>query len=376
MTVPAPALSLQGSQAWAHPVYVGENLLSSPSFWRQLLPAGRRLAVVSDRQVEGVLGPLLRDGLEGLTTEPPLWSLIEPGEASKSRGEKARIEDAWLAAGMGRDSVVLALGGGVVGDLAGYCAATYLRGVPVVQVPTSLVAMVDSSLGGKTGIDVPAGKNLIGAFHPPLAVVADVVALRTLPDAELRHGMAEVVKHGIIADRMLLDWLDTEWPAVLARDMAACAKLVRRNLAIKAHVVQSDEREGGLRQALNMGHTLGHAFELLADYALPHGAAVALGIVAELRLAERLRGFDPADSARIRALLERIGLPVRLHDVDWTPAQVLAATRSDKKTRAGVVRYALPDRLGSLSADPAEGYAIPVPDEWVLEALAEVLPAA
>src|SRR5690606_10280336 len=193
----------------------------------------------------------------------------EPGEASKSRAVKDALEDQWFAAGLGRDSLCLALGGGVVGDLAGFVAATYLRGIPVVQAPTSLVAMVDSSIGGKTGIDVPAGKNLVGAFHPPLAVVADVEALRTLPDDELRFGLAEVVKHAIIADVELFSELERIVDSLFARDPKVLAAIVETNLRIKGRVVEADEREGGLRQILNLGHTVGHALERLARYALP-----------------------------------------------------------------------------------------------------------
>lgn len=249
-------------------------------------------------------------------------------------------------------------------------AATYLRGIPVVQAPTSLVAMVDSSIGGKTGIDVPAGKNLVGAFHPPLAVVADVEALRTLPDDELRFGLAEVVKHAIIADVELFSELERIVDSLFARDPKVLAAIVETNLRIKGRVVEADEREGGLRQILNLGHTVGHALERLARYALPHGAAVALGTLVELKMAEDLRGFPAAERRRVEALLARIGLPTRLGAATpWPTSEILDAGLTDKKARAGKVRYALPDGLGRFEPDRTWGYAMPVADDVAAEAI-------
>ncbi len=361
-------VSISGGNAWSTAVHVGAELLREPRFWDKLLPGARRLAVVSDHSVWDGQGDALQ---AGLADRPFVLTRIDPGEASKSRAVKDRIEDEWFAAGLGRDTLCLALGGGVVGDLAGFVAATYLRGIPIIQIPTSLVAMVDSSLGGKTGIDVPAGKNLVGAFHPPLAVVADVDALKTLPDHELRYGMAEVIKHAVIADAGLFARLEHGLDAIVARDPAALIDLVATNLAIKGRVVEADEREGGLRQILNLGHTVGHALELLAAYALPHGAAVALGMVAELRMAQALRGFSAADRARVEALIERVGLPTRLDaQTPWSADEILAAGLSDKKARAGRVRYALPNALGHFEPDAYEGYALPVPAETAAAALA------
>lgn len=358
---------ISGGHVWRTTVHVGAGLLADPQFWADLLPAGRRLVVVSDHRVWEAQGESLR---AGLGERPFVLTRVEPGEASKCRAVKDRIEDEWFAAGLGRDTLCLALGGGVVGDLAGFVAATYLRGIPIMQIPTSLVAMVDSSLGGKTGIDVPAGKNLVGAFHPPLAVVADVTALRTLPDDELRYGLAEVVKHAVIADAGLFARLEHGLDAIFARDAAALIDLVGTNLAIKGRVVEADEREGGLRQILNLGHTVGHALELLAAYGLPHGAAVALGTLAELHMAETLRGFAGADRLRVEALFHRIGLPTRLDSrTPWSTDEILAAGLSDKKTRAGRIRYALPDALGRFAPDPVEGYAMPVSAEVAASAL-------
>lgn len=364
---------LRGGSEWATPLYVGTGLLGDTALWRELLDPETRLAVVTDAEVHRVQGPrLFEHGLarHGFRTE----HVVPAGELSKSRARKAEIEDAWIAAGLGRDGVCVAVGGGVVGDLAGFCAATYLRGIPVVQVPTSLVAMVDSAIGGKTGIDVPGGKNLVGAFHPPMAVVSDVTCLETLPDAELRFGLAEVVKHAVIADAGLFQELETGVDAVFEREPAFLEELVARNQRIKGDVVEADEREAGLRQILNFGHTVGHALERVCEYRLPHGAAVALGIRVELELAAELRGFPRRDVERVGALMERVGLPQQLEEAPLTPDGVMAAMATDKKARGGRVRYALPAGLGSFPEDPERGYALPAPEALVRHALATVWP--
>jgi len=345
--------SIGGTHAWRTEIDVVPGLLRQATYWQRRLSTAARIAVISDRRVAGLYLKSLTAILEAFA--PVDAFVVAPGERSKSRTTKARIEDRMFAAGFGRDAWVVALGGGVVGDLAGYVAATYMRGLPVIQAPTSLVAMVDSALGGKTGIDVPAGKNLVGAFHPPRVVAADVTALQTLADAQLRYGLAEVVKHGVIADAALLAFVEAQLPAIFARREDVLRELVAWNLAIKGRVVEQDEREGDLRQILNFGHTVGHALERLARYRLPHGEAVGLGMVVEARLAERCCGFPASDTQRVTSLLSRIGLPTALPPA-YTPAAVLAAMQTDKKTRAGRVRYALPRQLGEMARDPHQGY--------------------
>src|SRR5689334_1507278 len=279
------------------------------------------------------------------------------GEASKTREQWARLTDALLADGVGRDGGLIALGGGVAGDLAGFVAATYMRGLPYLQVPTSLLAMLDASVGGKTGVDTPQGKNLIGAFHPPAAVVADPRALTTLPERDYRGGMAEAVKHGLIVDADYFGWIESQADALLRRDEAALTRLVRRSVEIKAEVVSGDEREAGRRAILNAGHTVAHALEQVTDYALPHGEAVALGLVAESALAEAIGAAPSGLARRVSTLLARLGLPVRLGaPVDFD--RLLAAMGSDKKNRSARVRFALPSRLGAMSVD----------GEWTQEA--------
>ena len=237
---------------------------------------------------------------------------LPAGRASKTREQWARLTDALLEQGFGRDSGIVALGGGVAGDLAGFVAATYMRGLPYVQVPTTLLAMLDASVGGKTGVDTPQGKNLIGAFHPPAAVIADPLVLGTLPERDFRGGMAEAVKHGLIADAAYFAWMERNADALLRRDQAALTRLVRRSVEIKAEVVSGDEREAGRRAILNAGHTVAHALEHATAYALPHGEAVALGLVAECALAER-SAWRPTGVRRsgCRPCSTRLGLPVQ-----------------------------------------------------------------
>ncbi|NUO39694.1 MAG: 3-dehydroquinate synthase [Gemmatimonadaceae bacterium] len=289
------------------------------------------------------------------------------GETHKTRDTWIRLTDDLLAAGCGRDTTVVALGGGVVGDVAGFVAATFMRGVPVVQCPTSLLAMIDASVGGKTGVDTAAGKNLVGAFHPPSAVLVDVDTLRTLPDAHRRAGLAEAIKHGAIADATYFTRVETLLPAVLAADAPATIELVARSVEIKAAVVRADERESGLRKTLNFGHTLGHALEQASGYALLHGEAVAIGMVLEARLAERLGVAERGTAAEIERVVRIAGLPSAVPG-NLSPAAILDATRHDKKARAGAVAFALPAGIGTM-AGAERDWAIEVGDALVLEVL-------
>jgi 3-dehydroquinate synthase len=273
------------------------------------------------------------------------------GERSKTRERWSQLTDELLRRGFGRDSGIVVLGGGVAGDLAGFVAATYMRGVPYIQVPTTLLAMLDASVGGKTGVDTEHGKNLIGAFHPPAAVVADPRALATLPERDYRAGLAEAVKHGLVADRDYFEWMEREAPRLLARDAATLEVLVRRSVEIKAEVVSEDEREGGRRAILNAGHTVAHALERVTDYRLPHGEAVSLGLMAETALATGLGLATPEPGARVAALLENLGLPTRLAE-PVAIERVLAAMATDKKNRGRGVRFALPRTLGAMGTGP------------------------
>jgi len=320
-----------------------------------------RYAIITDDNVR----PRYADRVaESLGRERTRVYAIPAGESHKTREQWASLTDAMLADGLGRDSVVIALGGGVVGDLAGFVAATFMRGIPVVQVPTTLLAMIDASVGGKTGVDTMAGKNLVGAFHHPAAVVADLDVLSTLPREQMRAGLAEALKHGVIADAAHFDQVLADGPALLAGTIDdAVVDLVATSVEIKADVVRRDEREGGVRKTLNFGHTLGHAIEALSGYSLLHGEAVAIGMVLESDIAERLGLASPGTAQRVRAAVERLTLPHR-KPADQSAEQILAATRSDKKARAGEVEYALPSRIGAM-AGADTGYGVRVPDDVV-----------
>jgi 3-dehydroquinate synthase len=281
---------------------------------------------------------------------------VPPGEATKSPASAAALWDRLAELPADRRTLVVAVGGGVVGDLAGFVAATYARGLPLVMVPTTLLAMVDSSVGGKTGINLPQGKNLVGAFHQPAGVWIDTAALDTLPEREYRSGLAEVVKYGVILDAELFAWLEANADAVLRRDPEAVRHVVARSCRLKADVVEQDEREEtDVRAKLNYGHTFAHAFETVGGYgAWLHGEAVAAGMVCASRLAERL-GMIPAEvTARQVELLLRFGLPTE--PLDRPADELLGVMRRDKKVRDGRLRFVLPARLGEVTiGDAAAG---------------------
>ncbi|HYW49253.1 MAG TPA: 3-dehydroquinate synthase [Gemmatimonadaceae bacterium] len=342
-----------------YPVHVGHGLIDRLPDLVPELARVHRVAVVTD----DVVGPLFAARIAAqLGEDRSILVSIPPGEEQKTRLTWARITDALLDAQFGRDSLLIALGGGVVGDLTGFVAATYLRGIPVLQVPTTLLAMVDASIGGKTGVDTVHGKNLVGAFHPPVAVLADLDTLATLPLHERVNGLAEALKHGVICDAAYFE-------TVAATDLARAdwLPLVARSVEIKTEVVASDEREQGRRKTLNYGHTIGHAIEQLMEYSVPHGACVAFGMLVEARIAIALGICDPALAPRLADVLERFGLPVTVPGI-LTPEAIVDATAGDKKSRAGAVEYALPARCGAMTG-AGEGYGTRVPREVVIAAL-------
>jgi len=326
-----------------------------------------RHAVITDDNVGPLYAARVRDSVGAART---IVLTVPAGEAHKTRETWARLTDELLSAGFGRDSLIIALGGGVVGDVAGFVAATYMRGIPYIQVPTTLLAMVDASIGGKTGVDTPAGKNLVGAFHQPVAVVADPSVLATLPRAHLRAGFAEVIKHGAIADEAYLDRAVAAAADLGALDPTgdSMVDLVSRSIEIKADVVRRDEREGGLRKILNFGHTIGHAVELLSNYSMLHGDAIAVGMAYESLLAERCGVAATGTADRIHRALDTAGFD-RRRSASMSPDQIVAATHGDKKARAGRVEYALPSRVGAM-AGGANGWSIAVDDELVRTVLA------
>jgi 3-dehydroquinate synthase len=340
----------------SYPILIGPGLLSDAATLTTCI-AARDLLIVTN----AVVAPLYLASLEAALAGRRLHSLVLPdGEQHKTLASLATIVDALVDARLNRDGAVVALGGGVVGDMAGFAAACYQRGIDYIQVPTTLLAQVDSSVGGKTAVNHPRAKNMIGAFHQPRCVLADTRTLATLPDREYRAGLAEVVKYGLICDAAFFSWLEDRADALLARDDAAVASAVRRSCEIKAQVVGIDEREQGVRAILNLGHTFGHAIETASGYGnWLHGEAVAAGMVLAADMSEKLGWLHATDRARAVQLLERLGLPV-------VPPKIGAARARepmgmDKKVLGGKMRLVLLRKLGE--AEISSDY-----DAGVLEA--------
>ncbi len=320
-----------------YPVLVGHGLLRDSEAWRDHLPNGP-LVVVSNERV----APLYLDALrEALEPRKPEVLVLPDGEAEKSFDNYRRAIGFLAARGIGRDACLVALGGGVVGDLCGFVAATWMRGVRFVQVPTTLLAQVDASVGGKTAINIPEGKNLVGAFHQPSLVVADTATLNTLDDREYRAGMAEVVKAAAIRDRAFLEDIEAHVAALLDRDRDTLERMVARSVAHKADVVAEDELEAGVRATLNFGHTFGHAVEALTGYTrFLHGEAVAMGMVAAARLSEQRGLCPPGVAERLAAALHDLHLPVTIPG-DLAADDLLALMKLDKKNTADTRRLVL-----------------------------------
>ena len=332
-----------GLGARAYRIHIGAGALDDARLYAPHV-AGRRVAIVTNE----VVAPLYLERLERALRQAGAQAaaiVLPDGEQTKDWMTVERVLDYLLAERFGRDAVLVALGGGVVGDLAGFAAAIYQRGVPFLQVPTTLLAQVDSSVGGKTGINHARGKNMIGAFHQPLAVIADLTTLDTLPDRELRAGLAEVIKHGFALDAEFAHWLEASLEPLLARDRAALAHAVRRSCELKAEMVARDERESGPRALLNFGHTFGHAIEAAQGYGVwLHGEAIAAGMVMAAELSVRLGLLPAAEAMRLRTLLQRAGLPVTSPAV--APARLLELMRGDKKAARGRPRFVVLSATG------------------------------
>ena len=328
----------------AYPVYFGSGLIARPEVLVPFIQGGRA-AVVTNTTVAPLYMERLASGLTASGLDV-VKIVLPDGEVYKNWETLNVIFDRLLEARCDRQITLIALGGGVIGDLAGFAAATYQRGVPIIQVPTTLLAQVDSSVGGKTAINHPSGKNMIGAFHQPLAVLADVNTLATLPERELRAGLAEVIKHGLIRDLGFFEWIEANIGRLLARDTEALVHAVRRSCEIKAEIVALDERETGPRALLNLGHTFGHAIETAMGYgAWLHGEAVAAGMVMAADLSHRLGSVGKDDVRRVVALLKRTGLPVTVSGI--TAPRFIELMSVDKKAAAGRPRFVLLERLGS-----------------------------
>lgn len=333
--------------------------------------AAHRYAIISDSRVAPLYGERARSAFEAAGEEARLFT-FPAGEWNKTRQEWARLSDELLAEGFGRDSAVVAVGGGVTGDLAGFVAATYMRGIPYVQVPTSLLAMLDSSVGGKTGLDTLEAKNPVGAFHHPSLVLVDPDLLQTLPAFQLASGLAEAVKAAAIADEALFAWLEARVPMLLEKEADLLTELVRRGVAIKAEVVEEDPEESGRRQVLNFGHTIGHALEALAGYGVLHGEAVACGMRVESRVGEILGITEEGTTERLAALLEACELE-RPVEEEFAAERILEAARADKKVRGSVLRCVLLRRIGRVVPSADGSWAHELPPDRVLGLLRTAL---
>ncbi|MEJ0005957.1 MAG: 3-dehydroquinate synthase [Steroidobacteraceae bacterium] len=326
----------------SYPIVIGPALLDDAALLDAHLPHATIL-LVSNTTVAPLYADRLKLGLKGRNI---VEAILPDGESYKTLATLSRILDVAVANRLARDSTVVALGGGVVGDMAGFAAASYQRGIDFVQIPTTLLAQVDSSVGGKTGVNHPGGKNLIGAFHQPVAVLADTDTLATLPPREMRAGLAEVIKYGLIHDAAFFDWLEVNIDRLLAGNPDALAHAIRRSCEVKAEIVGKDEHERGDRALLNLGHTFGHAIEAATGYGTwLHGEAVGAGMLMAAAMSRECGYLSDADVARLRALLHRVGLPLAAPDV--SPRDALEHMKIDKKVKAGRMRFVLLKRIGA-----------------------------
>ncbi|MGI8782470.1 MAG: 3-dehydroquinate synthase [Acidobacteriota bacterium] len=329
----------------SYPIVIGGRLLAD--FPGMLGPwQGRRLIIVTHPVLQRLYGDALRSRLERGGFRASLLT-VPAGEASKCLAVVGRIHERLARLGAERRSVVIALGGGVIGDLAGFVAATYMRGIACVQIPTTLVAQVDSAIGGKTGVNLRAGKNLVGAFHQPELVVCDVGVLKSLPRRQYLSGIMEVVKYALLEDAGFFDYLEAHFSKLCARNLTVVEEVVERCCRIKADIVGADEKEGGLRRVLNLGHTVGHAIETTAGYGkYLHGEAVGFGLIAALRLAQRTGSMDADERRRVEKLLGKTGIDLRIPAI---PAgRLTAALAHDKKVRDGRLHFVLPRGIGTV----------------------------
>ncbi len=335
----------------SYPIFIGEQLLADGQLLREHVPA-RQVLLISNTTVAPLYAQLLQKAFAGREL---VEAIIPDGEQHKNIATASRVWDVLVANRFSRDALIVALGGGVIGDLAGFAAACYQRGIDFVQIPTTLLADVDSSVGGKTAVNHPGGKNLIGSFHQPRAVIIDVSLLASLPEREYRAGLAEVIKYGLICDAEFFSWLEASMPRLLAREATALIEAIHRSCALKAGIVSRDERETGERALLNFGHTFGHAIEAVTGYTeWLHGEAVGTGMLIAASLSHRLGMLADADLKRISTVLAAAGL-------DRQPPQCGAARaleymRVDKKVKSGRVRLILLEQIGRaiISADYAD----------------------
>ncbi len=340
-----------GIEERSYPIYISSGGLAEVG--SQLLQGAfaERYAIISDTTVAKIYGQELLDSLAEAGIKAQLFPFTA-GEQSKNLQMVGALASRLVAAGFSRKDGIIGFGGGVSGDLAGFVAATYMRGIPFIQIPTTLLAQVDSSVGGKTGVDLPEGKNLIGAFYQPRAVYIDIELLRSLPEQEFLGGLAEVIKYGVIYDRDFFSFLHKSKEKIFAFDRDTLLSMISRCLTIKAEIVAADEKEGGLRRILNFGHTIGHAVEAASHYAIIHGLAVSIGMAAACRLAAVVGFLSSAEEQQIRSLLSGYGLPLEI-PVELSREEIRGYLLADKKVVGGRIFYVLPTAIGAVDITDA-----------------------
>jgi len=341
-------ISLRKIEDDSYKIVIGENILESIAPDMKQADLAYNYAIITDSNVHKLYGESLKKHFSDLGLNNILLT-FPAGEKNKNRQTKSKLEDEMLNNKFGRDSAVIAIGGGVVGDVAGYLAATYNRGVKYVQVPTSLVACVDSSIGGKTGVDTHRGKNLIGSFHQPYRVYIDTNTLKTLPRKEVREGLAEVIKYGVIKDGNLFRYLEKNIEKIFMHDKQALRYIVKTSCEIKGEVVENDEKESNLRKILNFGHTIGHGIEALSDFKITHGEAISVGMIAEGKIAIKLGLWNHDELTRLQNLIRSASLPTDIPQ-NTGIGKLIDVMKLDKKARGGEIEMTLPIKIGEMSS--------------------------
>lgn len=334
-----------------YPILIGSASLHEIGADLARRKIGNRYCIIADETVAGLYSETIEQSLRDNNIQVECIT-FPAGEESKNLKLYAHLCSLLAKKGYDRKDCIIALGGGVTGDLAGFVAATYLRGIPFLQIPTTLLAQVDSSVGGKTGVDIPEGKNLVGAFYQPKAVYIDIEVLKTLPRDEFLGGMAEVIKYGVIRDRSFFDYLESEREAILSLDHNVLEYVVQTCCQIKAQVVAEDEREADLRRILNFGHTIGHAVEAVSDFSIIHGNAVAIGMTAATRIAQELNIFSEEEGKRVISMLKEYELPIEIPK-DFNRERIKEFLKTDKKNVAGKIAYILPTSIGEVKITSA-----------------------
>ncbi len=350
----------------SYDILIGKNILAKIPGYLKEKDIAHSYALITDSNVEELYGVELYNNIKPFVDKLDLIS-FPAGEENKNRDIKSYIEDFMLSNKFGRDSAIIALGGGVVGDIAGFVAATYARGIPYIQVPTSLVACVDSSIGGKTAIDTKYGKNLIGAFHQPYSVYIDIDTLKTLNKKEVNEGLAEIIKYGVIKDSNLFNYLEDNINNIYDFNDDALIYIVSTSCTIKAEVVEKDEKESNLRKILNFGHTIGHAIEQLSEYKISHGEAISRGMVLEGQIASKITKWSVDDQIRLMNLFKKADLPTDLPDY-MDINDIIDIMKIDKKARRGQIEMSLPNKIGEM-AEVNSNFGIKIEDELIKSVL-------